>query len=78
MTKITLEMAQTDPAALLDRALAGEEIIIAKGGDTLGVRLQPVPMAKPLSYRGRGIFKGKFSVSDEDLFGSLPDDELKL
>jgi hypothetical protein len=37
------------------------------------VKLQPV---EP-SYRGRGILKGKIRVSDEDLFGPLPEDELK-
>jgi prevent-host-death family protein len=77
MTTISLEKAQTDLAALLDRALAGEDIIIAKGGAP-GVRLQPVPVTEPLSYRGRGILKGTFSVSDEDLFGSLPNGELRL
>jgi antitoxin (DNA-binding transcriptional repressor) of toxin-antitoxin stability system len=75
MTTITLDKAKADLAALLDRALAGEEIIIANG-DAPGVRLAPV--AEPSSYRGRGILKGKIKVSDEDLFDPLPDDELRL
>ena len=37
MTTITLEKAKADLPALLDRALAGEEIIIANG-DAPGVR----------------------------------------
>jgi antitoxin (DNA-binding transcriptional repressor) of toxin-antitoxin stability system len=78
MTTIPLDKAKVDLAALLDRALAGEEIIIAKD-DAPGVRLQPVPPFElPQSYRGRGLLKGKISVSDEDLFGTLPDDELRL
>jgi hypothetical protein len=36
------------------------------------------PVEQPKLYRGRGILKGKISVSDEDLFESLPDEELKL
>jgi antitoxin (DNA-binding transcriptional repressor) of toxin-antitoxin stability system len=74
MTTITLDKAEKELAALVKRALAGEEIIIASG-DEPGVRLAPV---ERVSYRGRGILKGKIKVSDEDLFGPLADDELKL
>ena len=78
MTTLTLEKAKADLPALLDRALAGEEIIIANG-DAPGVRLAPVsPVRLPSSYRGRGMLKGKIKVSDADLFDPLPDDELKL
>ena len=82
MTTITLDKAAKDLAALIKRAREGEEIVITDG-DGPGVQLAPVAVnaeaaddAKP-SYRGRGILKGKIKVSDEDLFGPLPEDELK-
>ena len=74
-TTISLHDAEQDLAALLKRARAGEDIVIADGNEP-GVKLAPVPAGKP-SYRGRGILKGKISVSDEALFGPLPEDELK-
>jgi antitoxin (DNA-binding transcriptional repressor) of toxin-antitoxin stability system len=78
MTTITLDKAKADLPALLDRALAGEDIIIADG-DSPGVRLAPVEeRAAMRTRRGFGILKGKIKVSDADLFDPLPDDELRL
>lgn len=74
MTKITIDEAEKELAALIKRARSGEEIVISDGEEP-GIRLEPVdPTA---SHRGRGILKGKITVSDEDLFGPLPEDELK-
>lgn len=72
MTTITIEKAEKELAALVRRAIAGEEIILSEGQEPR-VKLQPV---EP-SYRGRGILKGKIKVSDEDLFAPLPEEELK-
>jgi antitoxin (DNA-binding transcriptional repressor) of toxin-antitoxin stability system len=72
MTTVTIEKAEKELAALVKRAVAGEEIILSEG-EQPRVKLQPVER----SYRGRGILKGKIRVSDEDLFGPLPEDELK-
>lgn len=74
MTTITIEKAEKELAALVRRAIAGEEIIIAEG-EQPRVKLQPVE--PKTSLRGFGILKGKIRVSDEDLFGPLPEDELK-
>ena len=74
MTTITIEKAEKELADLVKRARAGEEIVISDG-DEPGVKLAPVE-SKP-SYRGFGILKGKFKISDEALFGPLPEDELK-
>ncbi|MFM9941901.1 MAG: type II toxin-antitoxin system Phd/YefM family antitoxin [Hyphomicrobiaceae bacterium] len=75
MTTISIEKAEKELADLVKRALAGEEIVISDGTGP-GVKLAPLTPASP-SYRGRGMLKGKIKVSDEDLFGPLPDDELK-
>ena len=75
-TTISVREAEHDLAALLKRARAGEEIVIADG-DAPGVRLAPVPAEKP-SYRGRGILKGKITVPDSVFFDPMPKEELKL
>jgi antitoxin (DNA-binding transcriptional repressor) of toxin-antitoxin stability system len=81
MTTITLEKAKHDLASLIDRALAGEEIVIETPG-TASVKLSPVP-GKPAfdeataRLRGYGSMKGQFEVPDS-FFDPLPADELDL
>ncbi len=79
MTTITIEKAQQDLAALVRRALEGEEIVIESLG-TEAVKLAPV-IAAPTqreqpraSYRGRGALKGQLVVGPE-FFDPLSDDE---
>ena len=67
MAVIAIDKAETDLAALIKRA---------RDGDEPGVKLALVEVSKT-SYRGRGILKGVIDVSDADLFGPLPEDELK-
>ena len=74
MTTITLATAEKELGQLLKRAREGEEIVILDG-DGPGIMLSPVSNAAP--GRGFGLLKGKISASDEDLFGPLPEDELK-
>ena len=74
MTTITIEKAEKELAALVKRAVSGEEIIISEGEEPR-VKLEPV--GSTTSLRGFGILKGKIRASDEDLFGPLPEDELK-
>jgi antitoxin (DNA-binding transcriptional repressor) of toxin-antitoxin stability system len=82
MTTITLDQARADLAALIDRALAGEEIVIATPG-AVSVKLSPVPAEAPKqeesrkSYRGRGILKGQLSIGPE-FFEPLSDEECGL
>jgi antitoxin (DNA-binding transcriptional repressor) of toxin-antitoxin stability system len=78
MTTITIDKAQADLPALIDRALAGEEIVIATPG-AAAVKLSPVPVVeKPVetrpSYRGRGILKGQLTIGPE-FFEPLSDEE---
>ena len=72
MTKpINLYDAKTRLSELVDRAAAGEEVIIAKAGKPMA-RL--VPLEKPHRIPGRG--KGKIWISD-DFDDDLPEEILK-
>ena len=80
MTTITLEKAQQDLATIVQRALAGEDIVIGVPGAE--VKLTPVTPASRItgtepgrtSYRGRGILKGQLVVGPE-FFEPLSDEE---
>ena len=57
--------AKTNLSKLIERALAGEEVIIAKAGKPL-VRLQPIEVAKPNGRRGiLGSMRGKITFADD-------------
>lgn len=64
--------AKTQLSRLVDRAAAGEDILISRAGKPL-VRLVPVEDAVP---RQPGLLKG-LAVPDA-LFDPLPEDELAL
>lgn len=71
MTTITLEKAQQELPRLIERVLAGEDIII--GTHRAAVRLtavtgmesRPEGATPPESYRGRGVLKGRLVVGPE-------------
>ena len=67
--KVNVHEAKTNLSQLLERAHAGEEIIIAKAG-TPYARLVPLAAPQP---RKPGLLKGKL---DDAFFEPLPDDEL--
>lgn len=69
MTKVNVHEAKTQLSRLLERAHAGEEIIIAKKGEPYA-RL--VPLEKPKA-RTPGLLKGKV---EDAFFEPLPEDEL--
>ena len=73
MTIVTIHKAKTELSKLLKRVEAGEEIIIARGEKQIA-RIIPAeaPARKP---RGRGAWKGKFTLPDS-FFDPLPADEL--
>jgi antitoxin (DNA-binding transcriptional repressor) of toxin-antitoxin stability system len=80
MTTITLQKAQLDLPVLIERALAGEEIVIVV--DSRKVRLAPVaapPVFDAATARRRGYssMKGQFEFTDA-FFEPLPEDELKF
>ena len=62
--------AKTRLSELVDRAAAGEEIVIAKNGKPLA-KLGPLPAEKP--SRSPGGWEGAVWIGD-DFDGPLPDD----
>jgi prevent-host-death family protein len=69
---VNLYDAKSQLSRLIDRAAAGEDIVIARSGKPI-VRLVPVEDALP---RQPGLLKG-LAVPDA-LFDPLPDDEQNL
>jgi antitoxin (DNA-binding transcriptional repressor) of toxin-antitoxin stability system len=74
MSTYTLYNAKTHLSSLIEKALAGEEVIIAKGKTPL-VKLVTLPASTP--ERKFGAMKGKAQVGDA-FFESLPDEELEF
>jgi prevent-host-death family protein len=72
MPTVTIHQAKTNLSRLIERASAGEEIIIARGSKAVA-RLVPVGAVK--GKRTPGSWKGKFEIGPE-FFEPLPEDEL--
>jgi prevent-host-death family protein len=72
MPTVTIHQAKTNLSRLIERASAGEEIIIARGSKPVA-RLVPVGAVK--GKRQPGSLKGKLVIGPE-FFEPLPDDEL--
>ena len=72
MAVVTVHAAKTNLSQLLERAEAGEEIIIARG-QTPVAKLVPIA-EKP--KRRFGLYAGLASVGPE-FFDPLPDEELR-
>jgi prevent-host-death family protein len=73
MANISVYQARADLSRLIERALAGEEIVITRRGKPT-VRLLPVEQAPP--QRKAGALKGLFEVTDA-FFEPLPDEILE-
>ena len=72
MAVFGIHAAKTNLSKLIERAKAGEEIVIAKG-KTPAVKL--VPVAERARGRKFGALKGQFTVTDA-FFEPLSEDEL--
>ena len=72
MKMVNIHAAKTHLSRLVDQAVAGEEIVVAKAGKPL-VKL--VPVNKPKVRRKPGFLKGRIKISD-DFDAPLPDDLL--
>jgi prevent-host-death family protein len=68
-SQVNIHEAKTHFSSLVDRALRGEEIIIAKGGKPVA---KLVPLLPP-APRQPGLLHGIF---DERFFEPLPEEEL--
>ncbi len=71
--QVNLHAAKTSLSRLVDEAMAGQEIVIAKAGKPM-VRL--VPVVRETRRQGFGVDRGKIQVSD-DFDAPLPVDVLR-
>jgi prevent-host-death family protein len=74
METVNIHDAKTQLSRLIERVLAGEEVVIAKAGMPVA-RL--VPVGPPRKARKPGRLKGKIEF-DDAFFSPLPEDELRL
>lgn len=72
---VNVHEAKTHFSKLLERAHAGEEIILAKAGKPYA-KLVPIAQERPKRTPGR--FAGMFTVDDSAFFDPLPEEELRL
>ena len=72
MRAINIHQAKTQLSKLLEKALHGEEIIIAKAGVPIARLVPFVPTKNKIRL---GVLKGKIKISD-DFDAPLPDDIL--
>ncbi|HXQ15064.1 MAG TPA: type II toxin-antitoxin system prevent-host-death family antitoxin [Caulobacteraceae bacterium] len=71
---VKMHQAKSQLSKLIAAAIAGEEVVIARGSEPL-VRLTPVKPAA--SKRKFGAYKGEFSIPDS-FFEPLSEEELAL
>jgi antitoxin (DNA-binding transcriptional repressor) of toxin-antitoxin stability system len=73
METITIHKAKTQLSKLIEKALQGEEIVIARGKEPV-VKL--VAIQNPRGKRVPGAWKGKITIGPE-FFEPLPPEELE-
>jgi prevent-host-death family protein len=73
MQLVNVHAAKTHLSRLIERACAGEEIVIARNHEP-AVRLVPVDAERP--RRQRGALRGQVIVPDS-FFDPLPEEELE-
>ena len=71
--QVNLHAAKTSLSRLVDEAMAGQDVVIAKAGRPM-VRL--VPVTRETRRQGFGADKGKIQISD-DFDAPLPPDVLR-
>jgi prevent-host-death family protein len=72
MSIVTIHEAKTNLSSLIQKAAAGEEIIIARGSKPVA---KLIALGEIKGKRQPGSMKGKLQVGPE-FFDPLPDDEL--
>ena len=71
--QVTVHAAKTQLSKLIDAALAGEDVVIAKGSKPV-VKLVPI---KPGGFQV-GILKDQLTSNVPDFFEPMDEEELKL
>lgn len=74
-TVITKDEAYAQPIAFLDRAMRGEEIVIAQDGQEK-VRVAPIKQSKATGERVLDSMRGQFTVP-ASFFDPMTDEELR-
>ncbi|WP_404400860.1 type II toxin-antitoxin system Phd/YefM family antitoxin [Pelagibacterium halotolerans] len=71
--QVTIHAAKTNLSKLIEAALAGEEVVIAKGK-------KPVARILPIAHSAFtiGLLKGKLTGTGPDFFAPMGEDELAL
>ncbi|OIO53654.1 MAG: type II toxin-antitoxin system prevent-host-death family antitoxin [Alphaproteobacteria bacterium CG_4_10_14_0_2_um_filter_63_37] len=72
MSTVNMHEAKTHLSSLVEQALAGQEVVIAKAGKPL-VRL--VPVAQEGESRKPGRFKGQIKLADD--FDATPEEVIR-
>jgi prevent-host-death family protein len=68
MTKVNLYEAKTQLSKLVDRAAAGEDIVIAKNGTPVAVLVAPSKVQKPApKIREFGFLKDEWPLTQEQM-----------
>jgi prevent-host-death family protein len=73
MRQVTIHAAKTQLSRLIEAAMSGEDVVIAKGNKPV-VRLVPIPQGK---FR-IGLLAGQLGEAGPDVFAPLAEDELAL
>jgi len=73
----TMHEAKTQLSKLVERALAGEEVILTHGRNRIP-KVKLVPVKAPIPHeRPIGLYKGQIDIGPE-FFEPLPEEELAL
>lgn len=72
MLQVNIHEAKTNLSRLLERVIAGEEVVIARAGRPVACL---VPWQQKKSPRKLGLFPGQVHIHDD--FDELPDDMQK-
>jgi prevent-host-death family protein len=73
MKQVNIHQAKTDLSKLIERAEAGEEIVIARAGKPAA---KLVPLTASRGHRRLGLLDGKFQIPD-DFNTPLPDSVIR-
>jgi prevent-host-death family protein len=73
MKQVNIHQAKTDLSRLVERAEAGEEIVIARAGKPAA---KLVPLTKARGRRKLGLLDGKFQIPD-DFNAPLPESVIR-